>query len=89
MTYSSAHEFHVAVHGQLLRELLTYAMWYLVTGLAASAAWMYGGAGVYASVTKLSRHRDDRLRAAFEIDREAARGIHEIENYLSHPSTSA
>ena len=89
MTYSAAREFQVAVHGQLIRELLTYAMWYVITGLAVSAAWMWGGAGVYTSVTKLSQEREDRLRAAFEIDREAARGVHEIENFLSHPSTSA
>ena len=83
MTYGAASEFHVAVRGQLMRELLKYALWSLVTGLAASAAWMHGGAGVYTSVTRLAREREDRLRSAFAIDREAAGGIHDIENYLA------
>ncbi|MHB1164512.1 MAG: hypothetical protein ACYC3K_04650 [Candidatus Nanopelagicales bacterium] len=89
MTSSAADEFHVAVHGQLMREVVAFAVWYLISGLAASAAWLYGGAEVHSSAASLARDRGDRLRSAFAIDREASRGIHDIENYLARRDTPA
>jgi hypothetical protein len=89
MTRSAADEFHVTVHGQLMREVVAFAMWYVISGLAASAAWLYGGAEVHSAATSIARESGDRLRSAFAIDREASRGIHDIENYLARRDTPA
>ncbi len=72
-----------------MQELVSYVSRIFIAGLTVTGGAVYGGVAVYGTATSLARDRGDRLRYAFEIDRETARGIHEIENYLARRDTPA
>jgi len=90
MAHGAAREFDVwAVHWPLIRELASYVSWIFISGLAACTAAWYGGGATYGTAARATQEHGDRLRRAFAIDREAACGIHDIENYLAHRDTPA